>query len=313
MAKPAKAPIGSAGQAAASAGSAETGAASSGGFIALQPPAEGDRLPGAAAEDRATLGSDPSAAAVPDGTGGIREGAACLSSKMPCRSGPASACEPLREVVQVKLEEGLSAQRIWQDLVAEHGFGGGYDSVKRFVRRLRTARPLPFRRMECEPGQEAQVDFGAGAPVLDAAGRRRPKVFRVVLSHSRKAYSEAALREGTDEFLGCLENAFWAFGGVPRTVVIDNLKAVVTHADWYDPDLNPKVQSFCRHYSCVILPTRVRTPRHKGKVERGVGYVQDNGLKGHTFTGLAAENRHLAHWEAMVADSRIHGTRRARP
>jgi hypothetical protein len=97
---------------------------------------------------------------------------------------------------------------------------------------------------------------------------------------------------------------------VPRTVVIDNLKAVVTHADWYDPDLNPKVQSFCRHYGCVILPTRVRTPRHKGKVERGVGYVQDNGLKGHTFTGLGAENQHLVEWEAAVADTRIHGTTR---
>jgi len=58
----------------------------------------------------------------------------------------------------------------------------------------------------------------------------------------------------------------------------------------------------------VILPTKPRTPRHKGKVERGVGYVQDNGLKGHEFTSLEAENQHLADWEATVADTRIHGT-----
>jgi transposase len=74
------------------------------------------------------------------------------------------------------------------------------------------------RRMECAPGQEAQVDFGKGAPIVAADGRRRTSwVFRIVLSHSRKAYSEAVLRQGTDEFLRCLENAFLYFGGVPRT------------------------------------------------------------------------------------------------
>jgi hypothetical protein len=105
-----------------------------------------------------------------------------------------------------------------------------------------------------------------------------------------------------------LENAFWHFGGAPRTVVVDNLKAAVAQADWFDPELNPKLQSFAQYYGTVILPTKPRTPRHKGKVERGVGYVQDNGLKGHEFSSLEAENQHLARWEATVADTRIHGT-----
>ena len=113
--------------------------------------------------------------------------------------------------------------------------------------------------------------------------RRRPHVFRIVLSHSRKAYSEVVYRQTTEDFIRCLENAFWYFGGVPQTLVIDNLKAAVTQADWYDPDINPKIQSFCEHYGTVILPTKPRTPRHKGKVERVVGYVQDNALKGRTF------------------------------
>ncbi len=306
--KPAKAPIGSAGAASDPAGGGRPTGPSHGGFIALRPPAEGGRLRGAAAEDRATLGSDPSAAAVPTGTGGAWEGAACLSVPAPASR---SRCEPFRPIILAKLEQGLSAQRIWQDLVSEHGYDGRYWSVRRFVAKVGGTTALPFRRMECGPGEEAQVDFGAGAPVIDADGhRRRTRVLRVVLSHSRKAYSEAAFREGTDEFLGCLEDAFWALGGVPRTVLIDNPKTMVRHPDWYDPELNPKVQSFARHYGCVIVPTRVRTPRHKGKVERGVGYVQDNGLKGRTFPSLAAQNRHLAHWEATVADTRIHGTTR---
>jgi len=90
--------------------------------------------------------------------------------------------------------------------------------------------------------------------------------------------------------------------------VIDNLRAAVKHPDWYDPELNPKLQAFSEHYGVVIIPTKPYTPRHKGKVERGVGYAQDNGLKGHTFDSLEAENRHLLCWEENIADTRIHGT-----
>jgi len=183
--------------------------------------------------------------------------------------------------------------------------------VKRFCRRLGRKTALPFRRIEVEPGAEAQVDFGKGAPVKRPGGkRRRPHVLRVVLSCSRKAYSESVWRQTTDEFLGALENAFWYFGGVPRTVVIDNLKAAVTKADWFDPELNPKIEVFARHYGCVILPTKPYMPRHKGKVESSVDYVQSNGLKGHSFETLEDENCHLLDWETNVADKRIHGTTR---
>src|SRR5205823_5313852 len=74
--------------------------------------------------------------------------------------------------------------------------------------------------------------------------------------------------------------------------------------------LVPRLEAFCRHYGTVILPTKSYTPRHKGKVERGIDYVKENGLKGHCFADLAAENRHLAEWEKGVADTRIHGTTR---
>jgi len=253
----------------------------------------------------------------PYGTVGLDTiGAACLchggEPQEPAHTGGrASQCQPYREVVLAKLAQGLAAQRIYQDLVADHGFTGSYYSVRRLASKLSPATELPFRRMECLPGEEAQVDFGTGAPIVGSDGRRRKThVFRLVLSHSRKGYSEAVLRQTTDDFLLCLENAYWAMGGVPKVTVIDNLKAAVKHPDWYDPELNPKVQSFCEHYGTVILPTKPYTPRHKGKVERGVGYVQDNALKGRTFSSLAEENCHLQQWEAAIADTRIHGTTR---
>ena len=224
--------------------------------------------------------------------------------------GRKSRCEPLRTVVVAAWEAGLSAQRIYQDLVTEHQFCGSYDSVKRFVRRLGAAEPLPFRRMECEPGHEAQVDFGQGAWVLEEGKRRRPHVLRVVLSCSRKGYTEAFYRQTTENFIRGLENSFRHFGGVPKTLVIDNLRAAVTKADWFEPELNPKVVSFCEHYGTIILPTRPAMPRHKGKVEAGVKYVQNNGLKGRQFDSLTAQNLYLTQWEQTTADTRIHGTTR---
>jgi transposase len=226
-------------------------------------------------------------------------------------AGRSSECEPFRAVIVAARERDLSAQRIYQDLVGEHGFAGSYYSVRRFIRRLGRRTELPVRRMECEPGDEVQIDFGRGAPIVMPEGRRRTThVFRVVLSHSRKAYSEAVTRQTTEAFIRALENAFTHFGGVPRRVVLDNLKAAVKQADWFDPELNPKVQEFARHYGTIFWPTKPYTPRHKGKVERGVGYVKNNALKGRTFASLDEQNRFLQEWEQTVADTRIHGTTR---
>jgi transposase len=229
----------------------------------------------------------------------------------PRGSGRASGCEPWRELIRAKCDLGLTAQRIYQDLVADHGFIGTYYCVRRFVRRLEGVQDLPFRRIECGPGDEAQVDFGSGAPVVGSDGKRRKThVLRVVLSHSRKGYSEAVYRQTTDDFLRCLEGAFRHFGGVPRRLALDNLKAAVNKADWFDPEINPKVRSFGEHYATVFLPTRPYTPRHKGKVERGVDYVQENALRGRSFAALEEQNRFLRDWEEAVADTRVHGTTR---
>ena len=226
-------------------------------------------------------------------------------------SGSSSACAPWQAQIEAGFDAGLSVQRIHQDLIAEHGFGGSYQSVRRFLLRLRPeAAELPFRRMECAPGEELQVDFGQGAWIVEGGKRRKCHLFRCVLSCSRKGYSEVVWRQDTETFIRTLENAFRHFGGVTATVVIDNLKAGVIQADWYDPQLNPKLEEFARHYGTVILPCKPGMPRHKGKVEAGVKYVQNGPLKGRSFGSLGAQNLFLAQWEKNTADKRIHGTTR---
>jgi transposase len=221
-----------------------------------------------------------------------------------------SLCEAWQQQIEAALDQGLSAKRVHEDLVREHRFAGSYQSVKRFVRKLEQAAAVPYRRMEFAPGEQLQVDFGTGAWVIDESGRRRRShVFRTVLSCSRRGYSEATFDQKTETFLRCLENAFRHYGGVPLTTTPDNLKAAVIHPDWYDPELNPKLAAFAAHYGTVLLPTKPKMPRHKGRVERGIDFVQ-RALKGRSFPSLAAENAFLAEWEKNVADNRVHGTTR---
>jgi transposase len=147
--------------------------------------------------------------------------------------------------------------------------------VKRFVSGLKALSPERVYRIEVQPGEEVQVDFGLGASVGVAGQKmRRTWVFRAVLSFSRKGYSEAVFHQDTESFLRAIENALRHFGGVPLILNLDNLKAAVIKADWFDPELNPKMVAFCGHYGLSLLPCRPRTPEHKGKVERGIAYVK---------------------------------------
>lgn len=247
---------------------------------------------------------------VTTGSAGLPE-AKCTTAAAKVTTGSRSRCEAFTEIIGTMAGQGLNARRIHQDLVAGHGFKGSYPSVRRFVAKLRATPEGRVWRIECAAGEEVQVDFGVGAPIKRDGGRLiRPWVFRAVLSHSRKGYSEVVLRQDTESFLRVIENALRHFGGVPKLLNMDNLKAAVRKADWLDPELNPKLVDFCRHYGITPMPCRPYTPQHKGKVERGVAYVKGNALKGRVFNSLAEQNAHLAHWETHVADKRVHGTTR---
>ena len=244
-------------------------------------------------------------AAKPPTSSQVLTGVKCAAA---AEEGGRSKCDPFRQLIEEKMAKGLTAQRIFQDLQAEHRFEGKYHSVQRMVRRLSVREELPFRRIEREVGVEAQADFGRGAPIVGDGKRRHSHVLRVSLSYSRKGYSEAFYKQDTESWLAGWENAFWAWGGVPKILQIDNTKAAVNKADWYDPDIHPIITSFCQHYGTVLMPIKARTPRHNGKAESNIGYVKGNALKGRTFPTLAAENEHLTQWEERVADQRIHGT-----
>jgi transposase len=236
------------------------------------------------------------------------------SSAKPARvsTGLASACEPYRGIIEAALARGLTAQRIWQDLKEDHHFNHQYASVKRFVHAIKRIHPEVAAVMEHPPGEEAQVDFFQGPPTLDTAtGRwRRPWIFRMTLSCCRHSYEEPLWRQDKISFIRAHENAFLDFGGVPRTVRLDNLKAGVARACLYDPDISELYAAFANHWGFVPLPSRPRHPQEQGIAERGGGYVKDNALKGRRFDSLEELDTFLKRWNRTIARLRIHGTTR---
>jgi len=246
---------------------------------------------------------DPKAAKVPAGP-------VAKPARVP--TGSASACERYREIIEVAVTKGLSAQRIWQDLQEDYGFSHSYCSVKRFVRTLKRRHPEVADVMEHPPGAEAQVDFSQGPPTLDpATGRwRRPWIFRMVLSCCRHSYEEPLWRQDHASFIRAHENAFLEFAGVPQVVRLDNLKAGVARACLYDPDVSELYAAFADHWGFVPLPSRPHHPQEQGINERGNNYLKDNALKGRRFDSLEALATFLKRWNRTVARVRIHGTTR---
>lgn len=226
-----------------------------------------------------------------------------------------STVEPYAEVVRGLLEKKVEMVAIWQRLREDHGYTGSYSSVRRFVRRLEPGTPEAVCRVETPPGAEAQVDFGSAGFQWDSRTGRRRKAwaFVMTLSNSRHQYTEFVFDQKIETWLRCHEQAFAWFGGVPRRVVVDNLKAGVIHPDLHDPVLGEPYRRLAQHYGFVISPNRPATPRHKGKVESGVHYVKRNFLAGQTFADLEAMNARVKRWVMETAGTRIHGTTKEAP
>jgi transposase len=227
------------------------------------------------------------------------------------RSPAASASEAHREAIELGLSRGRNAMAIWQDLVDRVGFTGSYQSVQRFVGKLR-GTPSPEARavIETAAGEESQVDYGSGPLVRDPdSGKYRgTRLFVLTLGYSRKSVRLLVFRSSTQTWAELHEKAFRRLGGVTRTVVLDNLREGVLTPDIYDPAVNPLFRDVLQHYGVVALPCRVRDPDRKGKVESAVGHAKKTPLKGLRFESLAEAQAYLDHWEERWADTRIHGT-----
>ncbi|MBT7629412.1 MAG: IS21 family transposase [Desulfobacula sp.] len=219
-----------------------------------------------------------------------------------------SACEPHRQWIEEQIRLGRNAMAIYQDLVERFNFNHKYNSVKRFVRKLKQKAPKHFDRLEFPPGEEAQVDYGKGALTMLPSGTyRRPRLFVMTLKYSRRSFRKVIWKSSQENWAKLHEEAFRYFGGSAQYVVLDNLKEGVIKPDIYEPELNPVYATMLDHYGVVADPARVRDPNRKGTVENAIQHTQDTGLKGRRFDSIEEQNKWLMHWEKAWASKRIHG------
>jgi transposase len=203
-----------------------------------------------------------------------------------------------------------------QRLLKDSGTDVSVRTIERAVadiRRARRAAELATVRVESAPGDQLQIDFGQKR-VRIAGEWVRVFLLVAVLSHSRRLFVKAFLNERQDDWREGLAAAFTHFGGVTRTILGDNARALVLGRDHATGTVafHPAYLAFCRDWDVqprACAPYRART---KGKTEAGVKYVKRNGLAELDFLSFAALEAHLAEW-MVLADARIHGTTHEAP
>lgn len=218
------------------------------------------------------------------------------------------------ERVKAAAPDRIPAAVLFREIKAR-GYGGGETRVKQFVRGLVPApAPEPVVRFETEPGHQMQADWATMGH-----GGDKLKVFIATLGWSRVAYVEFCDDERVETLIRCHENAFLAFGGVPREVLYDNMRTVVIERNTYGRGVHRFHAGFldyARHAGVLPRLCQPYRPKTKGKVERFIGYLKRSfwvpfvasmrqaGLKPDKHAANAAVGR----WLREVANARVHAT-----
>lgn len=200
-------------------------------------------------------------------------------ASLPAKPATTSLYQLLKErfpqMEQELTQPGVSRYQLWMEYKQQFPDGYQYVQFCYHYRQWKLSKQVSLR-IEHKAGDKLFVDF-AGTPLylVDVqSGELRPvAVFVAILGCSQLTFVRAVKSQRTEDFLSCLSQAFAYLGGVPAAVVPDNLKAAVTKADRYEPQLNESLADFALHYQTTILPARVRKPKDKALVEGAVDIV----------------------------------------
>jgi transposase len=210
----------------------------------------------------------------------------------------------------------LSAVRIRQEIArGPDGYAGSASVIRRYLRTIRPARGRVYQEVHYEPAQAMQVDWGECGSVPIGATTRKVSVFVAVLCYSRLMFLEFTLAQRKAEFHRCLVHALEFFGGSPRAVIVDNLKAAVLNGSGRAACFHPEFLALCGTYCLQPIACERRDPESKGIVEGGVRYVKHNALAGRGEELVRFED-YLALaplWRDQVANVRLHESTRERP
>ena len=230
----------------------------------------------------------------------------------------ASLLDPYLEQIKDLLAKypELSAVRIREEIArGPQGYTGSATVLRRYLRQVRPARGRVYQEVHYQPAQAMQVDWGECGRVQVGSTMRKVSVFVAVLCYSRLVYIEFTLSQRKAEFYRGLVNALTFFGGSPRNLIFDNLKAAVLNGSGRSACFHPEFLALCGYFCLQPVACARRDPESKGVVEGGVRYVKHNALAGRADELLRFED-YLAlapSWRDQVANVRIHETTRERP
>jgi transposase len=210
----------------------------------------------------------------------------------------------------------LSAVRVLEEIAkGDNGYAGGITLVRDYLRTIRPARGRVYQEVLYDPGEALQVDWGACHRLKIGDTLRRVSVLVAVLCYSRLCYIEFSLAERKEDFYRCIVNALKFFGGSPRKIIMDNLKAAVISGHGRLACFHPGFLELCGHFCLQPVACARRDPESKGMVEANVRYVKQNALVGRDDELTCWEDyAALAeYWRDQVANVRIHEATRERP
>jgi len=217
----------------------------------------------------------------------------------------ASVLDPYKAFIADTLAQHprLRASRLF-DMIRERGYPGSEVVVRRYVCRI---RPLPreaFFKLETMPGEQAQVDWASFGKIRIGSATRSLSCFVMVLGYSRAHFARFVLDQKMESFLRSHVLAFEAFGGVPRTILYDNLKSVVVERVGAHVRFHPRILELAGHYHFAPKPCAPYRGNEKGKVERAIQYLRHSFFAARRYASVADLNEQLAEWSSRVAFAR---------
>lgn len=189
-------------------------------------------------------------------------------------------------------------------MLRERGYPGGVFPVRRFIARMRPARHEAFLRLSVLPGEQAQVDWASFGWITIGRARRALSCFLMVLSWCRALFARFYLDQTTESFLRGHLAAFDEFGGVPRTILYDNLKSAVLERVGDAIRFHPTLLELAARYRFAPRPVAVARGNEKGRVERAIRFVRERFFAARHFADLADLNAQALAWAEGEAAER---------
>lgn len=217
----------------------------------------------------------------------------------------ATLTEPYLNFIEQTLKEypRLRSTRIYE-MLRSRGYTGSVVQLRRVVDALRPTKDEAFLRLTTLPGEQAQADWAHFGQVRVGSATRRLSCFVITLSYSRALWVEFFFDQSNENLLLGHVNAFSDWGGVPRVILFDNMRAVVSERYGDAIHFHPRLLELCAHYHFQALACRPARGNEKGRVERAIQYIRHSFFAARSFGSLADLNRQALAWRNEIAHQR---------